>query len=346
MERRQSVRAQIVYEMHVGTFTREGTWMSAQAELAELAELGISLIEVMPIADFPGRFGWGYDGVNLFAPTRLYGTPDDFRRFVDRAHALNIGVILDVVYNHFGPDGNYLKEFSADYFTRRHRTDWGEAINFDGENSGPVREFVLENARYWIDEFHLDGLRLDATQNIYDSSDDHILRAVTRCVRETAGDRATVVVAENESQEVQLVHPEKAGGFGIGALWNDDFHHSAMVALTGHNEAYYTDYLGQPQEFISAVKYGYLYQGQWYKWQKKRRALRPETCPGYFHQLHSKSRSDCKFRSWRTLPCFIKSRALPGNHGSIAPYAWNTNAVSGSGVRCVKPVLLFCRSQP
>ncbi len=216
MERRQSVRAQIVYEMHVGTFTREGTWTSAQAELAELAELGISLIEVMPIADFPGRFGWGYDGVNLFAPTRLYGTPDDFRRFVDRAHALNIGVILDVVYNHFGPDGNYLKEFSADYFTRRHRTDWGEAINFDGENSGPVREFVLENARYWIDEFHLDGLRLDATQNIYDSSDDHILRAVTRCVRETAGDRATVVVAENEPQDVQLVHPEKCWRFRHG----------------------------------------------------------------------------------------------------------------------------------
>ena len=212
-------------------------------------------------------------------------------------------MILDVVYNHFGPDGNYLREFSPDYFTRRHRTDWGEAINFDGENSGPVREFVLENARYWIDEFHLDGLRLDATQNIYDSSDDHILRAVTRCVRETAGDRATVVVAENEPQDVQLVHPENAGGFGMDALWNDDFHHSAMVALTGHNEAYYTDYLGQPQEFISAVKYGYLYQGQWYKWQKKRRGYSgPETCPGYFHHLHSKSRSDCKFRSWRTLP--------------------------------------------
>jgi maltooligosyltrehalose trehalohydrolase len=262
---------QIVYEMHVGTFTQEGTWASAQAELAELADLGITLLEVMPIADFPGRFGWGYDGVNLFAPTRLYGTPDDFRRFVDRAHALKIGVILDVVYNHFGPDGNYLREFSAHYFTRRHRTDWGEAINYDGEKSGPVREFVVENARYWIDEFHLDGLRLDATQTIYDSSDDHILRAVTRSVRETAAGRSTLVVAENEPQDVKLVNPESGGGFGIDALWSDDFHHSAMVALTGHNEAYYTDYLGQPQEFISAIKYGYLYQGQWCKWQKKRR---------------------------------------------------------------------------
>lgn len=266
-----SLRGQVMYEMHVGTFTPEGTWAAATRELAELAALGITVIEIMPLADFVGKFGWGYDGVNLFAPTRLYGTPDDFRSFVDRAHALRMGVILDVVYNHLGPDGNHLGNFAADYFTDRYATDWGAAINFDGENSGPVREYFLTNAGYWIDEFHLDGLRLDATQNIYDASSENILRAITRRVRETARGRATIVVAENEPQRAQLVRPTEEGGFGIDALWNDDFHHAAMVALTGHHEAYYTDYRGTPQEFISAVKWGFLYQGQRYKWQERKR---------------------------------------------------------------------------
>jgi maltooligosyltrehalose trehalohydrolase len=265
------IEGQVVYEMHVGTFTREGTWAAAMRELPELARLGVTLVEMMPIADFPGRFGWGYDGVNMFAPTRLYGEPDDLRRFVDRAHALQVGVILDVVYNHLGPDGNYLKQFADDYFTDRYKTDWGEAINFDGENSEAVREFFVSNAAYWVDEFHFDGLRLDATQNIYDRSGEHILAAVTRRIREAARGRAVVQIAENEPQETRLVRPLEKGGHGIDALWNDDFHHSAMVAMTGRNEAYYTDYLGKPQEFISAVKYGYLYQGQFYKWQKKRR---------------------------------------------------------------------------
>src|SRR5262249_22797389 len=216
-------------------------------------------------------FGWGYDGVNLFAPSRLYGSPDDFRRFVDRAHAVGLGVILDVVYNHLGPDGNYLREFAQDYFTERYTTDWGAAINFGGENAGPVREYFIANAGYWIDEYHLDGLRLDATQNIYDLSDDHILAAVTRRARSCARGRSIIIVAENESQETILIRPPEQGGYGIDALWNDDFHHSAIVAMTGRKEAYYMDYLGKPQELISAVKYGYLYQGQWYRWQQKRR---------------------------------------------------------------------------
>jgi maltooligosyltrehalose trehalohydrolase len=266
-----SLTGQAIYEMHIGTFTREGTWAAAARELDELARLGVTVLEVMPVADFPGRFGWGYDGVNLFAPTRLYGKPDDFRRFVNAAHAAGLGVILDVVYNHLGPDGNYLKEFSEDYFTDRYTTDWGEAINYDGENAGPVREFFIANAGYWIDEYHLDGLRLDATQNIYDSSDSHILAAITRRVREAGRGRSTFIVAENESQETILVRPPEQDGYGIDAMWNDDFHHSAMVAMTGRNEAYYSDYLGKPQEFISVIKYGYLYQGQWYKWQGKRR---------------------------------------------------------------------------
>jgi maltooligosyltrehalose trehalohydrolase len=252
----------IIYELHIGTFTREGTWEAAKRELDELADLGITVIEVMPVADFPGRFGWGYDGVNLFAPTRLYGEPDDFRSFVDRAHGLGIAVILDVVYNHLGPDGNYLKEFSEDYFSKRH-TDWGEAINFDGENSRPVRDYFLANAAYWIEEFHVDGLRLDATHSIYDDSEEHILAAITRRVREAARTRSAIVVAEDDSQRVRLAQSIERGGFGIDGLWNDDFHHSARVAMTGRNEAYLSGYRGKPQELISAIKYGYLYQGQW-----------------------------------------------------------------------------------
>jgi maltooligosyltrehalose trehalohydrolase len=265
------IKGQIIYEMHIGTFTQEGTWASAIEQLPLLAELGITVLEVMPVAEFPGRFGWGYDGVQLFAPSRLYGEPDDFRRFVNEAHAVGLGVILDIVYNHFGPDGNYLAQFYPNFFASAHTTDWGEAINFDGEGSKSVRDFYLSNIRYWIEEFHLDGFRLDATQDIHDTSKEHILRAITSEARLRAAPRNVIVIAENEPQNTRLVRPPEEGGYGLDALWNDDFHHSAMVALTGHNEAYYSDYRGDPQEFISAVKYGFLYQGQYYKWQKKRR---------------------------------------------------------------------------
>jgi maltooligosyltrehalose trehalohydrolase len=266
-----SLEGQVLYEMHVGTFTPAGTWEAALGELPALADLGVTVLEIMPVADFSGCFGWGYDGVNLFAPTRLYGTPDDCRRFIDRAHTLGLGVILDVVYNHLGADGNFLAQFSPEYFTDRYTTDWGPAINYEDEHAGPVREFFLANAGYWIEEFHFDGLRLDATQNIYDTSVDHILAVIGRRVRHAAHGRATLLVAENEPQHTNLVRPPERGGYGLDALWNDDFHHSAMVALSGRREAYYTDYLGTPQEFISALKWGYLYQGQRYMWQQKRR---------------------------------------------------------------------------
>ncbi|HKH46704.1 MAG TPA: malto-oligosyltrehalose trehalohydrolase [Thermoanaerobaculia bacterium] len=274
-------QGQVLYEMHVGTFTPEGTWEAAARELPELARFGITTLEIMPVAEFPGDFGWGYDGVDLFAPTRLYGTPDDFRSFVDRAHEAGLGVILDVVYNHLGPDGNYLKQLSESYFTDRYENDWGEAINFDGEDAAPVREFYLANAGYWIEEFHLDGLRLDATQDVKDASEDHILAAVARRVREAGGARSTYLVAENEPQETRLIRPPGQGGYGIDVLWNDDWHHTAIVALTGRSEAYYTDYCGSPQELISAAKYGYLYQGQRYTWQEKRRGTPGLDLPGW-----------------------------------------------------------------
>ena len=238
---------QVIYEMHIGTFTREGSWSSAITELPHLAATGVSVLELMPVGEFPGRFGWGYDGVHPFAPTRLYGEPDDFRRFVDRAHALGLGVILDVVYNHFGPAGNHFARFSPYYFSETCSTDWGRALNFDSSNSGPVREFCIANAAYWVDEFHLDGLRLDATQDIHDQSEDHILRAIGRAVRDKAGRRKAILVAENEPQNAKLVRPAQDGGYERDAVWNDDFHHRAMVRLTGRSEAYYTDYLGSPQ---------------------------------------------------------------------------------------------------
>jgi maltooligosyltrehalose trehalohydrolase len=266
-----SIKGQVIYELHVGTFTREGTLEAARRELEELKRLGVTCVELMPVADFPGKFGWGYDGVNMFAPTRLYGEPDDLRRFVNEAHGLGVAVILDVVYNHLGPDGNYLRQFADDYFSEKHKTEWGDALNFDGENAGPVREFFLSNGRYWTDEFHFDGLRLDATQSIFDDSDEHLLKALGREVRAAARGRETIIVAENESQQSWIARPVERGGYGLDGLWNDDFHHSAVVAMTGRNEAYYTDYKGRPQEFVSAVKYGYLYQGQRYRWQRDRR---------------------------------------------------------------------------
>jgi len=272
---------QIIYEMHVGTFTPEGTWRAAARELAELARIGITVIEMMPIADFPGEFGWGYDGVDLFAPTRLYGTPDDLRAFVNEAHSLGLAVILDVVYNHFGPDGNYLGVFSHDYLHRERGNDWGDSINFDGKNSGPVREFFITNGRYWIEEFHFDGFRFDATQSIHDESDEYIVGTVGRAARLAAGSRSIILVAENESQEAKLLWPRSKGGDDLDAVWNDDFHHSAYVAMTGRHEAYYSDYRGRPQEFLSAAKYGYLFQGQPYWWQEAERGMPALGAPPY-----------------------------------------------------------------
>jgi maltooligosyltrehalose trehalohydrolase len=259
-------RGLVIYEMHIGTFTREGTWRAAIEHLSALREIGITLLEVMPIHEFPGRFGWGYDGVDLWAPAHIYGTPDDFRAFVDAAHAQGLGVILDVVYNHLGPDGCYLSKFASTYFTNRYVTDWGDAINFDGGGAEGVRELFAENAAYWIDEFHLDGLRLDATQSINDASDEHVLALITRRAREAANGKPIFIVAENEPQDVKLI-----GSYGLDALWNDDWHHTVMVAVTGKREAYYTDYRGTPQEFVSMAQFGFLYQGQYYSWQKSTR---------------------------------------------------------------------------
>ncbi len=261
---------QVIYEMHVGTFTREGSWAAAIGKLPFLQDVGVSLIEMMPVAEFPGRFGWGYDGVALFAPTRLYGAPDDLRSFIDAAHQLGIGVILDVVYNHFGPDANYLPFFASAYNTKKYENEWGEAVNFDSDGSGPVREFVCENAAYWVREFHFDGLRLDATQQIFDDSPRNIVAELNAKARTASGGRGILVVAENEPQDSRLVRPEPRG-YGLDGIWNEDLHHAAHVTLTSRNEAYYSDYTGSARELLACVKHGFLYQGQLSTWQKKPR---------------------------------------------------------------------------
>ena len=266
-----TLQGQIIYEMHVGTFTKEGTWRAAAQQLEELARIGITVIEMMPIADFPGSFGWGYDGVDLFAPSHLYGVPDDLRSFIDRSHSLGLGVILDVVYNHFGPEGNYLGAFSDHYLTRGKGNEWGDAINFDGANSAPVRESFITNGCYWIEEFHFDGFRFDALHAVPDESSEYIIGAVGRAARKAAAKRSIILIAENDRQEAKMVRRRRHGGDDLDGMWNDDFHHSAVVALTGRKEAYFDDYRGTPQDFISAAKYGFLYQGQALSWRKAMR---------------------------------------------------------------------------
>jgi len=260
---------QVVYEMHIGTFTTGGTWASARERLPHLASLGVTTLEVMPIAEFDGRFGWGYDGVLLFAPYHHYGTPDDARNFVDAAHGVGIAVILDVVYNHLGPSGNFLPEFSQTYFAA-HETEWGRGFNLDGECSAPVRHFMRENVRHWLEEYRFDGLRFDATQALVDRSPTHIVKELSEHGREVAAPRRIFISAENEPQDTSLVRLGDADP-GVDSLWNEDWHHAAFVALTGRREAYFTDYRGTAGEFASMARWNLLYQGQWYSWQKQPR---------------------------------------------------------------------------
>ena len=338
----KKLKGQIIYEMHVGTFTPEGSWRAAAEQLSELARIGVGVIEVMPIADFPGNFGWGYDGVDFFAPTRLYGTPDDLRHFVNQAHAQGLSVILDVVYNHFGPDGNYLGVYSEHYLRQGKANDWGDSINFDGPNSGPVREFFVTNSRYWIEEFHFDGFRFDATESIYDTSTDHILSEVGRAARKAAGKRDIILIAENERQNVTLIRSPADGGYGLDGVWNDDLHHSAMVALTGRREAYFTDYLGTPQEFISAVKYGYLFQGQSYTWQEAPRGTLAFGAPpeAFVAFLENHDQVANKIGGER-----VRFETSPGRHRAmtalllLAP--WSPMLFQGQEFGTSKPFLYF-----
>lgn len=251
----------VIYECHVGAHTAEGTFDALASDLDALHELGVNAVELMPVADVPGARNWGYDGVNLFAPSRNYGGPEALRRFVDAAHARGIGVILDVVYNHLGPDGNYLPQFTPNILTDRYQTPWGDAVNYDGTGSDIVRRYVLDNVRYWLTEYHIDGLRLDATFAIHDSSPKHILAEISeearRCVR-----RDVVLIAETHENDRRYVEPVKRGGYGFDAVWCDDFHHAVHTVASHEQSGYYADYAGTLADLARTINRGWLFEGE------------------------------------------------------------------------------------
>ncbi|MCR6666049.1 MAG: malto-oligosyltrehalose trehalohydrolase [Methyloversatilis sp.] len=250
----------VIYELHVGTFTPEGTYAAAEARLEELAALGITAVELMPLAEFPGTRGWGYDGVLPFAPESSYGTPDDLKRFVQSAHRRGLMVLLDVVYNHFGPEGNYLHLYAPSFFTAQHQTPWGAAIDYEGE--AQVREFFIHNALYWLEEFRFDGLRLDAVHAIIDGSSTHFLEELSRRVRSELADRRIHLVLENPLNGAQRLAGEADPG-RYEAQWNDDFHHAAHVILTGETDGYYGDFASAPVHHLArCLLQGFAYQGE------------------------------------------------------------------------------------
>jgi len=256
------LRDYVIYELHIGTFTAEGTFDAAIAKLPYLKKLGITVIEIMPVAAFPGAHNWGYDGVSPYAVQASYGGPDGLKRLVNAAHEIGLGVILDVVYNHLGNEGNYLRLFGP-YFTSQHKTPWGEAINYDQRGSEGVRRYFVENALYWIREYHFDGLRLDAVQTIYDSSPRHILAEIAESVFALAQelDRTVCVIAETDENDAKVVKPTQSGGYGLDAVWSDDFHHAIHAFFTGERKGYYQDF-GRPEQIVRALQEGFVYQGE------------------------------------------------------------------------------------
>lgn len=240
----------VLYELHVGTFTPEGTFAAAAQRLQSLVDVGVTAVELMPVANFAGRFGWGYDGVLPYAPHHAYGTPDDLKRLVQRAHQLGLMVFLDVVYNHFGPDGNYLHAYAPEFFSKTKTSPWGAAINFDGPGSGPVRDFFIHNAIYWLQEYRFDGLRLDAVHAISDDGDRHVLRELSERVRTATAGRHVHLVLENEDNGHEHLAPQPTHGFYDGQ-WNDDFHHVVHVAMTGETQRYYHDYGADTMDLLA-----------------------------------------------------------------------------------------------
>ena len=271
----------VVYEMHVGTFSPEGTFEGAIERLDHLVSLGVTHVEPMPIVEFSGRRGWGYDGVDLYAPHHSYGGPDGLKRFVDACHGRGLAVILDVVYNHFGPSGNYVGEFGP-YFTDRYRTPWGPAINFDGPGSDEVRRFFLDNARQWVRDYHVDGLRLDAVHALHDASAVHILEELATEVRSLANDlgRPVVLIAESDLNDPRVVRGLEQCGYGMDAQWSDDLHHALHAALTGERSGYYADF-GTLGDMAKALQNAYVYDGRYSPHRGRRHGRPPEGIPGH-----------------------------------------------------------------
>ncbi len=256
------LREYILYELHIGTFTPEGTFDGAIGKLDYLKQLGITAIELMPVAACPGRRNWGYDGVSPYAVQANYGGPEGLKRLVDAAHRAGLAVMLDVVYNHLGPEGNYLPKFGP-YFTSSHKTPWGDAVNYDSTGCEQVRRYVIENALYWIREYHLDGLRLDAVQTIQDDSPYHIVAEIRDNVQALAGElgRQVCIIAETDENDPRYVRPRQDGGYGLDAIWSDDFHHAIHAVFTDERQRYYQDF-GDPEQIARALRDGYVFQGE------------------------------------------------------------------------------------
>jgi len=255
----------VIYELHVGAFSSGGKFSSIGERLDHLADLGITALELMPVSDFPGQRNWGYDGVYPFAPDSSYGRPEDLKQFVQSAHARGIMVLLDVVYNHFGPEGNYLNSYAPQFFTDRHRTPWGSALNFDGAESRTVRDFFIHNALYWLAEFHLDGLRLDAVHAIIDDSTPHILTELADVVRSTIGPARHVhLILENERNQSRYLRRDgNCQPQTYTAQWDDDIHHALHVLITGESDGYYSDYSDRPLDHLGrSLVSGFAYQGE------------------------------------------------------------------------------------
>jgi maltooligosyltrehalose trehalohydrolase len=253
----------ILYELHLGTFTDEGTFLAAISKLDQLVELGVTGIEIMPVADFPGKRNWGYDGVLLYAPESSYGRPEDFKRLVCEAHKRGLMVILDVVYNHFGPDGNYLPLYAPQIFTKLHKTPWGDAVNYDDEESETVREFVIQNALYWLQDFRLDGLRLDAVHEIKDDGPKHLLEELSERVKASIESRPIHLILENEKNQARrLARDSSSQPVAFTAQWNDDMHHVLHTAATLEAQGYYGDYKDDDDKLGKALAEGFAFQGE------------------------------------------------------------------------------------
>ncbi len=260
--RGRSLDELVIYELHIGTFTPEGTFAAAADRLPALAELGVTAVELMPVAAFPGKRNWGYDPAAQFAPSEAYGRPDDLRRLVDRAHALGMSVLLDVVYNHFGPDGAYAAAFSPLFFSDRHQSPWGAGINLDGPGSKDVRAFFIENALHWLIEYRIDGLRLDATHALVDDSPEHFLAELARVMHHTIVDREVLLIAEDNRNLRTIVDSPADGGWGLDATWADDFHHIARRLTAGDDESYFRDFVGTTEELACTLRDGWLFRGE------------------------------------------------------------------------------------
>ncbi len=270
----------VLYELHVGAFTPEGTFAAATSRLDAIRDAGATVVELMPVVEFAGSRNWGYDGVCLFAPSHAYGHPDDLRRFVDRAHHLGLAVIFDVVYNHLGPEGCYLPEFHGQHFTTRHSTPWGCGVNLDGPSSLTVRRFIVDNAAHWIREYHADGLRLDATHTLIEENAGAIVREIVAEVRR-APSRQVFVHAEDHRNLASMIEEPERGGWGLDGVWSDDFHHIMRRLLTGDAHGYYADYHGTVEELASTIRRGWLYTGQHSQRRGAPRGSDPSAVPMY-----------------------------------------------------------------